>query len=683
MILLNQTKTICLLITFLMFMSFAVSKAQNKTKKITPIAYSNPLNNLTVDGELNDWPINTTHYPIDKILWNGKNNGDDDFSAYFMSGYNKRENALYLAIVVKDNELVLGTKDDTIDHLDAYILYINEQYKKNGAATARYIIAENQKQKMNAKVSWDPKLELLSTWDNITYKTANKKNQRVYEFKIILDAPIYEGRVIGIGHLIDDKDNDKQTSYAWIKQPKYFSARSGNLGMLVFNKDNANLGKLTGHVVWNDTIIKNQQPEGVYVHSKSNSKQWYYLPANRKNGYFEATLPSGEYILKPGKSAFFNGNSFYKADTLRTLAFKVKANEITENINYELFAVAKPNLEKQMNLLSSLDSKKSKNQLDKSIKAYMEYYQIEGVSFAAFKGDQITYVKAYGVKNNYTKENVDENTLFEVASITKTLFAYTVLRLYEKGIIDLDEPLYKHLPFEKSSNTEYNKLLTARKVLSHKSGLPNWDFSSDTKYKFKPGISYSYSGEGFEYLKRVIEKITNKDISDILNDEVIKPLGLENMYFKKNEIAMQNKANGHSNTFSIIKKMPNEVGVAHSLTTNPKSLAKFIMALQNRKGLKPETFDMMFSKQTILPEDSKSNIWNYTEHMGLGFFIEKAPYGNVIRHSGDNGDFWAIFRLYDDLDMGYIITTNGNSGRFLLDTIELILIDPNKQTKHN
>ena len=665
-----------------LFCSVSISSAQNLTNNTTSIAYSNPIKQINIDGKLHDWPSNIVHYPIDKPLWNGKNDGKGDCSAYFMSGYNIEDNALYLAIVVEDDELILGGKDDNIDYLDAYILYLNEQYRKVGSGISRYIIAEYQNHILNTDISWDPKLRSLSTWDNMTYKTVAKGNQRIYELKIILAAPIYQGRVIGIGHLVDDKDSDKQTSYGWIgKSAKFSSARPGNIGMLVFNNEQTNLGTLSGRVAWKNTKIKGQQPEGVYIHSKSNKSNWFYIPANRKSGYFEAKLPSGEYIIKPGKAAFFNGHAFFKADTMKTLSFKIRANQITKNVNYELEAVAKPNLEYQTNLLSNLNNQG--HDIDKAITAYMKYYQIEGLSFAAFKDDRITYTKAYGVKNNYTKDKVDENTLFEVASITKTVFAYTVLRLYEKGIINIDESLYKYLPFEKSANIGYNKLLTARIILSHRTGLPNWGYSSNITYKFKPGTAYSYSGEGFEYLKRVIEKITNEKMNDIFNRELVIPLGLENMYFKKNKIAMKNKAHGHSNTFAIIKKMPSTVGVAHSLTTNPKSLAKFVMALQHRKGLKPETFDIMFSKQSSLPIDSKSNIWNYNEYMSLGFFIEEAPYGKVIRHSGSNGDFRAIFRLYDELDMGYIITTNGNSGGFILDNIERILINPDKLPKSN
>lgn len=674
--------SIRLLFTLMLLLNLSIGAAQKGASNIARIAYSSPMESITIDGDLSDWPSKTLRYPIDQALWNGKNSGAGDLSAYFMSGYDEKENALFLAIVAEDDELVLGTKEDDIDYLDAYILYLNEQNDKSGSGIARYIIAEHQNSQLDPSISWDPKLKKLASWENITYKTLAKGTKRVYEIKIVLEAPIYEGRVIGIGHLVDDKDHDKQTSYGWVGQSrKYSSSRPGNIGMLVFKKDSEDVGLLAGTVAWKDNTIKNQSPEGVYVHSTSNPQNWYFLPTNRNTGGFKAKLPSGEYILKPGKVAFFNGRAFVKADTLQTMTIRVLPNKKTGNVNFKLYAVPKPTVGLATNILQNLEDQTTQHDLDEVIKWHMEYYQIEGVSFAAFKDGRITYKQAYGVKNNYTKEAVDESTLFEVASITKTVFAYTVMRLYEKGIIDIDEPLYKHLPFERSSNSAYNELLTARIVLSHKSGLPNWGYSSDIEYKFEPGTEYGYSGEAFEYLKRVIEKITDKSIDEVLDAEVVTPLGLENMYFNRQQTGMRLKAYGHSNTFATVKKMPSATGVAYSLTTNPASLAKFIVAIQERKGLKPETFDLMFSKQTTLPEDVRSNVWNYNEYMGLGFFIEEAPYGKVIRHSGSNGNFRAIFRIYDALGMGYIITTNGNSGGFILDNIERNLIDPAKLPK--
>ena len=645
------------------------------------IVYCNPIKNITIDGYIDDWPKDLKKHSIDVPLMNSKIDSKNDFSAFFITGYNKNENALYLAIAVNDDDLVLGTKDDNLNNIDAYLLYLDEQHLRKGSGISRYLIAENQKQNLDATVSWDPKMKTLATWGRITYKTSITGNTKVYELKINLESQIYEGRTIGISHMINDKDENDREIFAWNRMPHHIISRPVNLGTLVFQKNTNNLGTVEGRVTWKDTLVKGKNPRGVYVISNTDSRKWYYIVANRETGDFTATLPEDEYRLLAGKKAYIGGVGFRKVDSLSYLKFKIKTNKVT-NVHLELQYENEPNLSEPSNLLVNLDKDSTKIKLDKVIKSYMDYYLIEGVSFTAFKGNE-TYSKTYGVKNNYTKESADDNTLFEAASITKAVFTYTIMRLYEKGIIELDKPLYDYLPFEKSSNTKFNKLQTARIILSHKSGLPNWGNSSDIAYEFEPDTKYGYSGEAFEYLKRVIEKITNTDINTILTNEVIKPLELENMYFKTNENAMKNKAYGHLNSLAVRKDMQSEVGVSHSLVTNSKSLAKFIIALKNRKGLKPETFNLMLSKQTENLGPYKSNVWNYNEYLSFGFFIEEAPYGKVIRHGGVNGDFWATFRLYDELDMGYVIMTNGNGGEFIRDNIERNLINPKKMSLKN
>jgi CubicO group peptidase (beta-lactamase class C family) len=112
-----------------------------------------------------------------------------------------------------------------------------------------------------------------------------------------------------------------------------------------------------------------------------------------------------------------------------------------------------------------------------------------------------------------TGEKVNDLTLYEAASITKPVFAFAVQRLAERGVIDLDKPLYLYLPYEDIAYDDRYKLMTARHVLTHRTGFPNWrSMNEDGKLnlKFTPGTGYGYSGEGFEYLKMVIEKITGK-----------------------------------------------------------------------------------------------------------------------------------------------------------------------------
>ena len=239
-----------------------------------------------------------------------------------------------------------------------------------------------------------------------------------------------------------------------------------------------------------------------------------------------------------------------------------------------------PDLIPKKELYIDFDDKKA-TLLDNFVKAYQEYYIIPGVSLALIKDGKVIYHKTYGVKNAYTKEPVDDKTLFEAASITKTVFAFAVNRLAEKGIIDLDKPLYQYLPFEEIAYDDRYKLMTARHVLSHQTGLPNWAYmepDGKLKLKFTPGTGYGYSGEGVEYLKRVVVKITGKDIESILNEEVIKPLGLQNIFFTKNDYLASVVANGHFENFPTRSTLPESPGMAWSMYSEALSFSKFVLA---------------------------------------------------------------------------------------------------------
>ena len=82
---------------------------------------------------------------------------------------------------------------------------------------------------------------------------------------------------------------------------------------------------------------------------------------------------------------------------------------------------------------------------------------------------------------------MDENTLFEAASVTKPVFSFAVQRLAERGVIDLDKPLYLYLPYPDIEYDERYKLMTARHVLTHRTGFPNWRWMNEDG-KLKSGL---------------------------------------------------------------------------------------------------------------------------------------------------------------------------------------------------
>ena len=147
------------------------------------------------------------------------------------------------------------------------------------------------------------------------------------------------------------------------------------------------------------------------------------------------------------------------------------------------------------------------SEMEAFLKSQMDTIRMPGLSFAVINDEQIVYHKTFGVTNVETKQQVSDETIFDAASMTKTPFAFLVMRLAEKGILDLDKPLFTYLPYPDIAHDKRYKLITARMVLSHTTGFPNWRFfNKDGKLdiKFTPGTQFQYSGEGYEYLANVI-----------------------------------------------------------------------------------------------------------------------------------------------------------------------------------
>ncbi|MEO0339353.1 MAG: serine hydrolase [Bacteroidota bacterium] len=643
------------------------------------IAPAYPLSGITIDGELSDWPQKVRSYPIANRLWGDDAASAEDYSGSFKVGYSQAENALYIAVKITDEEQV-ENENPAFNNQDTYTFYINEQYKMKGSGIVRYTVAENFKDATDPAQHWDPLIGSYISWDRLDYQIKTKGNTTFIELKYTLKEPITVGRVIGVGQMVADQDGEVNSAYGWVgRSGKSSYAQPGRIGSVIFADEGIGFGTLTGKVVWRDTSI-NLIPSNISVTSAEHSDQWFYLPVTRE-GDFSVTLPAGDWVLNLGANTFLRDEGYYRVPPDWTKQITVESGK-NNTFEYVMKLDEEPDLLKSGNLLAEIKKGKARKKVDAAIEAYMDYYEIEGVSFATWKDGKITYKNTYGVKNNYTGEKVNSKTLFEVASITKPTFAYIVLRLYEKGVIDLDEPLYKHLEFDLIKDHEYAKLVTARHVLSHSTGFPNWANGRKIEFRFKPGNGYSYSGEGFEYLKRVIQKITGKNITQVFQEELIEPLGLEHFYYVEHPYGIEHKSNGHYDGYPGMIDFPLEAGVAWSLVTTPESYMKFADAIHQRKGLKPETYEMMLSKQNPLPndddDDEQSDI---EEYVGIGWFVEKTPYGTVIKHGGNNGDFMSQFKLYDDLGTAFFLTTNGYTGYYLSGEAEKFLIDSEKMEK--
>jgi len=161
------------------------------------------------------------------------------------------------------------------------------------------------------------------------------------------------------------------------------------------------------------------------------------------------------------------------------------------------------------------------------IPSLLQLASVPGMAVATVHGDDVA-VEGFGVRRAGTGDKVSGDTVFEAASLSKPIFASIVMQLAAEGMLDLTRPLASYLPLPNPSDERAGRI-TATHVLSHSSGWRNWRNSRDVALTadFEPGSKFSYSGEGYFFLQRVIEKLSGQGLSRLARDRVFEPLGMK------------------------------------------------------------------------------------------------------------------------------------------------------------
>ncbi len=308
-------------------------------------------------------------------------------------------------------------------------------------------------------------------------------------------------------------------------------------------------------------------------------------------------------------------------------------------------------------------------QLERDIPELMRKDGVPGLEIAVIREGKLTWVHGFGVKEINGGQAVTNETTFEAASLSKPVFAYGVLKLVEQGKLGLDVPLTTYLAKPYVEDERLGKI-TARIVLSHRTGFPNWRDGDSLPIYFTPGERFSYSGEGYIYLQRVVEKITDKPLNAYMTEAVFTPLGMtSSSYVWKPEFDALT-ATGHGDDGKPEKKWkPDEAGVASTLNTTAKDYAKFVAAVLNGVGLKAATLREMETPQIALDPECRICIKKEPKQLsknlswGLGWGIQRADGSDeMIWHWGDNGAFKAFVMADPKAKSGVVMFANSAKG---------------------
>lgn len=637
------------------------------------VAYAYPLGKINVDGDLSDWPPTAVKYLIKTNISDTKPGDDADFSGFFQLGYRMENHSLYIAFTITDNDFVEDTtKNVRWNTQDGLQLSVDARHLPSGSGVASFMYSKKLRNIDNAFYDSFAK---NASWDMMEVAFVRKGNKCYYEWRISLGDQLAPDKSIGFDFLVFDKDTDDSFSYmGWGKgEAKYRNPKS--LGDIIPLAANEKLATVSGNISW-DKPMKMPLPGEVHLHSVQNPKLWVATDLD-SSGNYSMEVPAGKYELLLPYTYVQNGKNVYAIEQKKTTVVFAKTGQRNNVPRMIISGSPAPDLIPEKGILHQFGPE-SAGKVDHFIETYQKYYQIPGVSLALIKDDSLVYYKTYGVRNTFTGEKVDENTLFEAASVTKPVFAFAVQRLAERGIIDLDKPLYLYLPYPDIEYDDRYKLMTARHVLTHRTGFPNWRWmNKDGKLNlmFTPGTDYSYSGEGFEYLKMVVEKITGRKVEQVLQEEVLHPIGLYHTFFSRNDSLKLMAANGHYDMLPTYDELPESPGMAYSMYTEARIFTKFMLYLLEQKGLNAQTYQAMFEKHSDFhykPEDKKPR---YPAYMGESLEIRETPFGRSFGHGGNNGDFKCRFEVYQDQKMGYVIFTNSNTSDALIDALRDFLVE--------
>jgi CubicO group peptidase (beta-lactamase class C family) len=200
-------------------------------------------------------------------------------------------------------------------------------------------------------------------------------------------------------------------------------------------------------------------------------------------------------------------------------------------------------------------------ELDAKIEAGMAKYQIPGVAVGVlYQGEE--YVRGYGVTNVDAPQPVDGDTLFRIASTTKTFTGTTVMRLVEQGKLDLNAPVRHYLPDFRSADGEASARVTVRQCLNHSAGWVGDDEADfgrgdDALARYvasmrmlpqltPPGTQLAYCSTAIDTAARIVEVVTGQPYEDAVRTMLLDPLELNRTRYFADELAGYPIAGCHS-----------------------------------------------------------------------------------------------------------------------------------------
>lgn len=203
-------------------------------------------------------------------------------------------------------------------------------------------------------------------------------------------------------------------------------------------------------------------------------------------------------------------------------------------------------------------------ELEKQFATYFEQQKLPGMAVGIVVGDELVYSKGFGFRDVEAKAPADADTVFRIASMTKSITGLAVLKLRDEGKLSLDDPAAKHVPELAGIHypTQDSAPITVRQLLTHSAGLPEdngWgdprldmtegEFSSMLRrglsFSTSPGIQMEYANLGFGLLGRIVARVAGAPYQEVVTRQILRPLGMTASTWDRKNVPPEHLALGY------------------------------------------------------------------------------------------------------------------------------------------
>ncbi len=353
------------------------------------------------------------------------------------------------------------------------------------------------------------------------------------------------------------------------------------------------------------------------------------------------------------------------------------------NLSSLLFIGCNSTVKTEIKSISSSAISVSYPEVDDYITQQMEADNIPGVAVAVVRGDEVVYCKGFGIASVKTNLAVTPQTIFDLASISKSFTALGVLLLQDDGLIDLDASVQQYLP-DFQPNDSLSSHITVRHLLNHMSGLPG-TFSAPiifqqgdddmaalvaamgrVRLNREPGFSFEYADINYCLLGALIERVSGITFEDYIQQKIFAPLGMGNTTLYPEEAAASSRADGHQSMYGrvVVRNIPiyRSALPAGWVMSGAEDMCKWLVIhLNDGYANGEQVFPAVDINETHTPavmfEENGEEVG-----YGMGWFISSDDDVSLIWHGGDTPNFIADMILLPDYKTGVVALVNSQAG---------------------